>query len=430
VTSLRHLELWRQLRDARFALFLVTVALCLIRARDQPSLDVGIGGTTASIVPADIALVALALAALAVIAKRGLERSAWPAVIAAALFSLWLLATAAANGATAFVSGAKVVELVALAFGALALLRTRRQLDALTDLLILFTLVADAFGIVKFVTGGGGRQASFLGEHDFAALATLPLLYGLALLYARGRDRRAWLAIVAGGVGCVLGAALASLLGLYIGAAVLLVLHALTRRLTVRDVVATLAVVAVVTGGTVAIRSGELGFLQSWFGKPASRPGQYASSWSQRLIYTYVGGRIFLAHPLAGTGWWGDLPPKEFDAYLPAAHRRFADQPANYFPPADKPFIPQQTYDELLYELGAVGGVLFLALLVSLGRAAVRAARLARGAGRAIPAGWLAASLGALAGEGFFGGTPLAASFWLVVGVVVALSLRPEPADA
>ena len=430
MTSLRQLELWRQLRDARFALFLVTVALCLIRARDQPSIDLGIGGTTASIVPADLALLALALVALAVIATRGLERSAWPAVIAAALFSLWLLATAAANGATAFVSGAKLVELVALALGALALLRTRRQFDALTDLLILFTLVADTVGVVKFVAGGGGRQASFLGEHDFAALATLPLLYGLALLYTRGRDGRAWLAISAGAVGCILGAALASLLGLYIGAAVLLVLHALTRRLTVRDVVATLAVIAVVTGGTVAIRSGELGFLQSWFGKPASRPGQYASSWSQRLIYTYVGGRIFLAHPLAGTGWWGDLPPKEFDAYLPAAHRHFADQPANYFPPADKPFIPQQTYDELLYELGAVGGVLFLALLVSLGRAAVRASRLARGAAAAIPAGWLAASLGALAGEGFFGGTPLAASFWLVAGVVVALSLRPDSGDA
>jgi hypothetical protein len=429
VTAFRNLELWRQLRDARFALFLATLALCLIRSRDQPSLDVSIGGTTASIVPTDIALVVLALVALAAIAKRGLERSAWPAIVTAALFSLWLLGTAAANGATAFVSGAKVVELVALALGAVVLLRTRRQFDAVTDLLILFTLVADAVGIVKFVAGGGGRQASFLGEHDFAALATLPLLYGLALLYARGRDRRAWLAIGVGALGCVLGAALASLLGLYIGAAVMLIVHALTRRLALRDVVATLAIVAVVTGGTVAIRSGELGFLQSWFGKPASRPGQYASSWSQRLIYTYVGGRIFLAHPLVGTGWWGDLPPKEFDAYLPAARRRFSDQPANYFPPADKPFIPQQTYDELLYELGAVGGLLFLALLASLGRAAVRAARLARGAAGAIPAGWLAASLGALAGEGLFGGTPLAASFWLVAGIAVALSLRPESAE-
>jgi hypothetical protein len=430
VTALRHMELWRQLRDGRFALFLGTVALCLIRARDQPSINVGVGGTTASIVPADVALVALALVALVVIAKRGLERAAWPAAIAAALFCLWLLATAAANGATAFVSGAKVVELAALALGALALVRAQAQLDALADVLILFTLVADVVGVVKFVTGGGGRQASFLGEHDFAALATLPLLYGLVLLYARGRDHRAWFAIGVGALGCILGAALASLLGLYIGAAVLLALRAVIRRLTLRDVAATVAVVVAVTSGTLVIRAGDLGFLQSWFGKPASRPGQYASSYSQRLIYAYVGGRIFVAHPVTGTGWWGDLPPTQFDRFLPAARRRFPDQPARYFPPADKPFIPQQTYDEVLYELGAVGGVLFLALLVTLGRAAARAARLARGATAAVPAGWLAASLGAIAGEGFFGGTPLAATFWLVVGVVVGLSLLPEAADA
>jgi hypothetical protein len=430
VTALRHLELSRQLRDGRFALFLVTVALCLIRARDQPSIDVGIGSTTATIVPADVALVVLAVVSLAALSKRGLERAAWAATISGTLFCAWLLATAVVNGATAFVSGAKVVELVALALGAIAFIRGRAHLDALAELLILFTLVADVVGVVKFISGGGGRQPSFLGEHDFAALATLPLLYGLALLYERGRDRRAWLAIGAGSLGCVLGAALASLLGLYIGATVLLVVLALTRRLNVRDVAATLAVVVAVTGGTLVIRSGDLGFLQSWFGKPASRPGQYASSWSQRLIFAYIGGRIFLANPAVGTGWWGDVPPSEFDRFLPAARKRFSDQPTRYFPAADKPFIPQQTYDEVLYELGAVGGVLFLALLVSLARAAVRAARRARGRMASIPAGWLAASLGALAGEGLFGGTALAATFWLVAGVVVALSLAPRPDEA
>jgi hypothetical protein len=423
VTALRHMELWRQLRDRRFALFAVTVALCLIRARNQPSLGLGIGGTTATVVPADVALLSLAVVAVAVLAKRGLDRTAWPPVIAAALFCIWLLGTAAANGAAAFVSGAKLVELVALAVGALAFVRLWGHLDALADLLILFTLVADAVGVVKFVTGGGGRQPSFLGEHDFAALATLPLLYGLVLLHERGRDRRAWLAIAVGGLGCVLGAALASLLGLYIGAAVVIALYALSRRLTLRDVAATVAVVALVTGGTLVLRAGDLGFLQSWFGKPASTPGQYASSWSQRLIYTYVGGRIFLAHPITGTGWWGDLPPREFDQFLPDARRRFADQPPHYFPPADQPYIPQQTYDEVLYELGAVGGVLFLGLLVSLGCAAARAACVARGFATAVPAAWFAASLGALAGEGFFGGTPLAATFWLVAGVAVALSV-------
>jgi hypothetical protein len=308
VTALKQMALWPQMRDAPYALFLVTVALCLVRARDQPSVDVRLGGTTVSIVPGDVALVTLAIVAL-LKARRISLRGAWPALLFGAAFCALLVGTAAANGATAFVAGAKVVELAALALGAIVLLRTRPQLEALADVLILFTLVADAVGLVKFVTGGGGRQASFLGEHDFAALATLPLLYGLVLLHERGHDRRAWLAICAGALGCILGAALASLLGLYLGAAALLVVHAYSRRLTRRDLVATIAVLAVVTSGTVAIRSGDLGFLQSWFGKPASRPGQYAASWSQRLIYTYVGSRVFVAHPLLGTGWWSDLPP-------------------------------------------------------------------------------------------------------------------------
>src|SRR5207244_910377 len=125
---------------------------------------------------------------------------------------------------------------------------------------------------------------------------SLPLLYGLTLIADRPTTR-AWIAIVVGGVGCLLGAALASLLGLYLGAAVLLVVNLAYRRLLLRQVTVTVAVLGAVTAGTLALRANDVGFLQSWFGKPASRPGQYASSWSQRLIYVYIGGRVFLAHP-------------------------------------------------------------------------------------------------------------------------------------
>jgi hypothetical protein len=135
----------------------------------------------------------------------------------------------------------------------------------------------------------------------------------------------------------------------------------------------------------------------------------------------YVGGRVFLAHPLFGTGWYGELPPSTFARYLPDARRRFPDQPARYFPPASKPYIPQQTWDQILYELGLAGGAAMLALLVLLGRAAARVARRWIDALSPLPAAWLAAAIGALAGEGFFGGTPLAATFWLVAGVVLAV---------
>ncbi len=415
------MAVWPQLRSPRFALLIAAAAVCLVRARDQPGVHVGFGGTDVAIVPGDILLAALALAAVVSIARDGLPRELWPSVGAAAAFTALVVVTGLDNGTTALVSGVKVSELAALGLGAAVLVRTRRQLEAIVDVLLLFTIAADVVGLVRFVTAGG-RQASFLGEHDFAALATLPLLYGLAVMFTGGSRRRATVAIVAGSVGCVLGAALASLVGLYLGALALLGVARARHELTPRRIAVTIALVAVITGGTLVIRAGDLGFLQAWFGKPETRPGQYAASWSQRLIYAYIGGRVFLAHPLAGTGWYGELPPKAFTVYLPAARRRFSDQPPTYFPPATKPFIPQQAWDQILYELGILGGLAMLATLAGLARAALRAARRNASVAGSLPAAWLAASIGALAGEGLFGGTPLAASFWLVAGVILASS--------
>jgi hypothetical protein len=421
VVGLNHMAVWPQLRSPRFALLIATLAFCLVRARDQPGLDISFGSTTATIVPGDVLLAALAVTAVWTILQTGFPPGSVPALAAGAAFSLLMLGTALSNGSTAFVAGSKLTELVALGLGAAVLVKSRDQLEAIVDVLILFTLAADAVGIVRFITNGG-RQASFLGEHDFAALATLPLLYGLIRLFTGGGRGRTSVAIVAGALGCVLGAALASLLGLFLGSAVLLFVAWRRGWWSWAKAAQVAAVIAVVTAGTLVIRAGDLGFLQAWFGKPETRPGQYAASWSQRLIYAYVGGRVFLAHPLLGTGWYGELPPKTFTAYLPDARRRFPDQPASYFPPATKPFIPQQTWDQILYELGLAGGAAALALLVALGRSSVQVARRAAGTLSALPAAWLAASIGALAGEGFFGGTPLAASFWLVAGVVLATS--------
>src|SRR5947209_5600998 len=173
------MELWRQLRSRTFALFALSVVLCLIRARDQPSLDVHLGGTTANIVPGDLALVGLVTVSLAEIARKGFSRRARAVAVFTIAFCLVLLGTAAANGTAAFVSGVKLCELAVLALAAMLFVRTRGRLEALADLLIVFTVAADAFGLVRFVEGGGGRQPSFLGEHDFAAIATLPLCYGL-----------------------------------------------------------------------------------------------------------------------------------------------------------------------------------------------------------------------------------------------------------
>ena len=179
------------------------------------------------------------------------------------------------------------------------------------------------------------------------------------------------------------------------------------------------------TGATYGIRAADLGFLQSWFGPPPETPGQYAAGWSQRLIFVYIGGRVFLDNPVLGTGWEGELPPSDYAGYLPAARARFSDQPAHYFPREDETFIPQQTFDQVLFELGLVGAAGFLALCVLAVRRSWRAGRRLAASGRwaeqpYVPLAWLASLGGALAGAALFGGSPLAALFWLALGVAAA----------
>jgi hypothetical protein len=419
VAAIRQMALWPEIRSRAGALLVAAIAFSLIRARDQPGLDIGIGSTTATVVPGDVLLLALFVVAVILLVRSPPARLALAAIAAASVFALLILVTGAANGSASLVSGVKAVEVAALGLGAFVLVRRESTLEAVAEVVLLFTLAADLVAVVQFVRNAGGRQASFLGEHDFAALAILALVYGFVLLLERRRSGRAALAIAAGGLGCILGGALASLLGLYVAAVLLVALAAARRRLDWRRLAIVVATVAVVTGGTAAIRGGELNFLRSWFGPPPSRPGEYAGSWSQRLIYAYVGGRVFLAHPVLGVGWYPELPPQEYRSFLAAAHRRFSDQPSSYFPRADGTFVPQQTYDQVLYELGVVGAAALLVLLVAAAAASARAARRLRRLAD-LPAAWLAATLGALAGQGYFGGTPLAATLWLVAGVALA----------
>ena len=196
--------------------------------------------------------------------------------------------------------------------------------------------------------------------------------------------------------------------------------------LRLRAVVAVLLVCAGITGATLTIRSDNLGFLQEWFGDTEQlEPGATAGSWSSRLIFAYVGMRIFLDHPIAGTGWYGELPPEEYARYLPDAHARYPDQPDNYFPPADGTYIPQQAPDQVLYQLGVIVGMLFLLLAAACVWTGVRAARrwppgVADELGAYVPLTWTLAAAGGLAGTALFGGTPFNTLVWVAVGVAAA----------
>jgi O-Antigen ligase len=414
-------------RDLSFLVFLAAVVLSLLRARDLPGVDLGVGGADVSVGPVDVALVATAVLAAWRLRERRRVPS-MPLVLAAGVFALLVFVSALPNGADALTSAGRLAELYALTLGAVAFLGTREHLAALLAVVVGFCVVAVGWGAIEFVTGGGGRQGSFMGEHDLAALGTLALVVGLAVVYAwPGRPGAVALAgIVAGGLAVSLGASLASLLGLYLAAAALVAL-ALVRRAVRRAALLTTAVVVVaVTAMTVTLRSGELGFLQEWFGPEAETPGQYAASWSQRLIFTYVGGRVFLESPVLGTGWYGELPEHEYIRFLPDARRRFPDQPDHYFGDLEGTYIPQQAYDQVLIELGIVGGLVFLVVAVLAVRYALRAGLRASPEPRLVehalvPGGWVAGMAGALAGAALFGGSPLSSLFWLTVGVVAAI---------
>ena len=435
--SLPPLPTRRSATDLSFYVFLATVGLCFFRAADLPSVTVDAGGTGLSVGPADVAILVTAVLASLSLWRRRTVPSPWLAGATAA-FALLIAVSAIPNGSDALAAAGKLSELAVLALGAAAFVDTRERFGLLASFLVGFCAVAAAWGAVQFVVDGGSRQGSFMGEHDLAALATMVLVLGLAHVFARG-GRPPTLALVALGVGAlglVVGASLASVLGLYLATATLVALAVARREYRRRAVIVAVTVCAVVTAATYGIRSADLGFLQSWFGPPPGTPGQYAAGWSQRLIFVYIGGRVFLDHPVLGTGWKGELTPSDYADYLPDARARFSDQPAPYFPQEDETFIPQQTFDQVLFELGLVGAAVFFAVIVLAVRRAAVAGRLPRPGERwaeqaYMPLPWVASLGGALAGAALFGGSPLSALFWLTIGVAGAApalaSTRAEP---
>src|SRR5437588_10753258 len=109
------MALWRRLRTPQDALLLACIALSLIRSRDQPGIDVGLGGTTAHVVPGDVALAALLVVSL--FSLRPIARPARVALGGGLAFLALVVVTGATNGAGAFVASVKLAELAVIALG-------------------------------------------------------------------------------------------------------------------------------------------------------------------------------------------------------------------------------------------------------------------------------------------------------------------------
>src|SRR4051795_6105934 len=242
--TLREITL-REGRDPVFALLLAAIAVAFVRTIDQPGLDLSSGSVSVKVTPGDLVMAALAVVlVLRLVRTRSYPHVAAAITIAATLFAALILASAVANGGTAFVAAAKLVELTVLLLGCVLLIDSTDRLWVVGILFVAITAIADVWGLVGFVQHPGDRQAAFVGEHDLAAISTLVLVVGLAALYSRHRLGRLPLAAGSvGSIGIILGAALASLLGLFLAALALIAIAAFRGTLQLRPVVFTAALV-------------------------------------------------------------------------------------------------------------------------------------------------------------------------------------------
>jgi hypothetical protein len=403
----------------------------------QPDLVVG----RATVKLSDIAILAVAVAAAWTAVRLGWAplRPGLAVWVAGIAFLAWLVAAVfypllssrAYDWKTHLVTAGEYCEYALLA-PAVPLL-VRRRADALLTLgaLVAWTVVATVVGVLQWGGwniaagwGQGRREPSFLGTHDFAALAGMTLGVGMiALLWGvNGRFRTvAWLAVVTGVIGFVLGGATSGVAGL-VCAAVVAVLVAVRRGLARRAAIVG-AIGATLLGalGVVVLRSGDFGQFFSFLGvrHTSAAAAKNIETYPQHTVLAYIGLRIWMHHPIVGAGFEAS---KEFATYgreLPAAHKRFPKVSPLSFPSSTRTYGIQNLYVQALADLGVIGFALLVALFAAgiwLGLEAALRAPPATAFAALLGTFWLVMSLGFWGTQDFVAGIPIDAVTWLAFG--------------
>jgi O-antigen ligase len=410
----------------------------------QPGFTVHTGTASEHVVLSDIVLLAVGAAALVVGLRRGFAplRAGLPIWIAGAIFladvgagsfypKLWASSYEASTHA---VTAAKFAEYSLLALSVPLLVRARRDVELLLAALVAWSVAATVAGIAQIFGAdileawtAGRRQPSFLGHHDFASLSGAALavcLVGLALRPAwRPRPVLLGVAGVSGGLGLIISGSSAGAIGLGVGVAALLLAARLRGWLDRRRVLAIAAVTAVVLGGVFVMRAGDINQFLRFVGlekAKVEKPG--VQSYVQRTLLVYIGWRIFEDNPIGGAGWQASSEQRVYGPYLPAAHREFPGTPAQAFPSPQHPWGVQNAYVQAMSDLGIVGLITFLGLLVTALAVTARAALRAPPATAVIALValvWLLLVMGVLSALGLVAGIPTDALLWLSLGFCV-----------
>ena len=409
-------------------LFALCVPLVFLHADYQPSFTVSLGGSDATLYLSDLSVLAIgAIGALAGIrlgfAPLRAGRAIW---ISSAVFLAFVLAGTAVGAATTdgypladnLLTTAKLTEYALLALAAPLAIRGAQELMPLLVVLTAWSTAATFGALLQFLgvlnefegRRPGQREPSFLGIHDLAALSGATLAVGLLALALGERKRLGLVAGVAGALGVILSGATAAVVGVAAAGAAAWLLGR-------RRALAIAAVVSLVAAGTIAIRALDTRPLLDALGieRPRDVATDPEASWQQRAALAYIGGRIFLDHPLVGVGWQASSEAEHYEPYLDDARARFPDLPERALPSPEHEWGVQNAYVQAAADLGVFGLLAWLAFLLVPLSVAWRA-----GPSAGVPILWLLVTMGIWIGLGLVAGIPLVGLTWLSIGLAAA----------
>ena len=413
------------------------VPLIFLHAHYQPHVHLG-GGVSIDL--SDLAVLAAFVATLATARHVGLEplaRLPWLWGIAALLLVVIAASTIYGKatdsryllGAHA-VTALKWTEYSTLALAAAYLARTRAQQRILLGALVAWSIAMTTVGLLQFLgvlvefqgLRPGQREPAYVGIHDFAVLSGGALAVALAVLALGAPDRversLAWAGGVSGALGVALSGSIFALAGVALAAAAAVLARWRLRGFSARRTAAIAAIVAAVAAGVLGLRAHNVEQFLSFLGINVHRhETQQGASGAHRTVLAYIGGRIFVAHPLFGVGWQGSAYEENFGPYLAAARRRFPSVDPYDLPSQDHRWGVQNGYIQAAADMGVIGLSAFLATLVAAIAAAIRGLRRAAGALALVPLLWLLVAAGVWNALGLYAGIPLEAFTWLGIGL-------------
>jgi O-antigen ligase len=414
------------------------VPFLFLHATYQPTLSIGAGSTSIDVTLADAAIAATLAAAIARATRDGwepLRRARWLLLFASALVVVGAVSLATPSllgeeydvGVHA-ISVAKFAWYASLLPATVLLVRSVRDAVPLLRIVVAWSVAATAVGLLQFLgvvaefegKRPGQREPSFVGIHDLAALSGAALVIG-AVGVALGDGRpvgRRWsaVALATGALGVVLSGAMTAVLGLWLAVAAVLLGARAVRVLRARRALALLAVAGLVTAGTAAMRADTIERFAEFIGLRDRTEQTGVESYAHRTLLAYIGGRIWLDHPVTGVGWQASGEEWAYGPFLEDARARFPNEPEQAFPAPDRPWGIQLLYLQVAADLGVAGVAALIALVVAGIAAGIRGIR-----SSPVPLvglGWLLVAAGVWAGIGLVPGLPLGALTWLAFGLV------------